>query len=158
MVIETSLFPVNFDFIKLNIDSACILSACKLHGADDVTTVYLKFITGLLYLFTRSNNIIWKKTVVQQLSGEWSTCFSAKHGRRGRPRALHVRFLLTWKIRKNSACWRLTANFSPWKSFMRFLRLGCRGQQSDKVMIQSQSFFSVKQPSLLSLLQERIIM
>ena len=58
MVIETSLFPVNFDFIKLNIDSACILSACKLHGADNVTTFYSKFITGLLYLFTRSNSII----------------------------------------------------------------------------------------------------
>ena len=58
MVIETSLFPANCDFIKLIIDSACILSACKLHGADNVTTFYLRFITGLLYLFTRSNNII----------------------------------------------------------------------------------------------------
>ena len=58
MVIETSLFPANCDFIKLIIDSACILSAFKLHGGDtNVTTFYLKFITGLLYLFTRSNNI-----------------------------------------------------------------------------------------------------
>ena len=40
MVIETSLFPANCDFIKLIIDSACILSACKLHGADNVTTFY----------------------------------------------------------------------------------------------------------------------
>ena len=113
MVIGTSLFPANCDLLNH------WLSACKLHGADNVTTFYSKFITGLLYLFTRSKNIIWIKTVVQQLSGEWSTCFSARHGRRGCPRALHVRFLLTWKIRKNSACWRLAANFSPWESFVR---------------------------------------
>ena len=58
MVNETGLFPANFGFMKLIIDSACILSACKLHGADNVTTFYSKFITGLFYLFTRSNSII----------------------------------------------------------------------------------------------------
>ena len=119
MVNETGLFPANFGFMKLIIDSACILSTCKLHGADNVTTFYSKFITGLFYLFTRSNSIIWKKTVRQQLLGEWSTRFSARQGRRGKLRALQVRFLLTWKIRKNSACWRLAANFSSWKSFVR---------------------------------------
>ena len=61
---------------------------------DNVTVFHLKFITELLYLFTRSNNIIWKKTVVQQLSAEWSTRFSARHAQRGMPRALHVRFVL----------------------------------------------------------------
>ena len=58
MVIETSLFPVNFDFIKLIIDPACILRTGKLRGADNVTIFHLKFITGLLYLFTKSNNKI----------------------------------------------------------------------------------------------------
>ena len=58
MVIETGLFPANCDFIKSLPDSAGILSAGNLCGADNVTVFHLKFITGLLYLFTRSNNII----------------------------------------------------------------------------------------------------
>ena len=58
MVIETSLFPANCDFIISLPDSVCILSAGKLRGADNVTIFHLKLITGLLYLFTKSNNII----------------------------------------------------------------------------------------------------
>ena len=55
MVIETSLFPADCDFIIAGFGRYI---AGNLRGADNVTIFYLKFITGLLYLFTRSNNII----------------------------------------------------------------------------------------------------